>query len=254
MGKVHPRGEVSVYFFFLTFSIFYLLFTSLRPFAERGMARHFPFLLFLVTLTGLIKNETVLSRSPVDAKGGKEGKKSDDKDFIIYKSGADNHRPVPQTNEETGRQTSSSGRPDISPPAAGNVSQTVPASTITTSATKTTETISRKPTSFCEFAPSKNIHYDVCKDSPWMGCVGRNDGKMHTGCIDVPGYEYDCLRGFCWSTCKNLGLGQEWCWLGGVFPSWIERMGKKILSEAPMTLSDARPNKTAEEKLRGYWN
>merc|ERR1712212_379916 len=224
MGKVHPRGEVSVYFFFLTFSIFYLLFTSLRPFAERGMARHFPFLLFLVTLTGLIKNETVLSRSPVDAKGGKEGKKSDDKDFIIYKSSADNHRPVPQTNEETGRWTSSSGRSDISPPAAGNVSQTVPAWTITTSATKATE---RKPTSFCEFAPSKNIHYDVCKDSPWMGCVARNDGKMHIGCLDVPGYEYDCLRGFCWSTCKNLGLGQEWCWLGEVFPSWIERMGKK---------------------------
>ena len=96
---------------------------------------------------------------------------------------------------ETGRRTSSSGRPDISPPAAGNVSQTVPASTITTSATKTTETISRKPTSFCEFAPSKNIHYDVCKDSPWMGCVARNDGKMHIGCLDVPGYEYDCLRG-----------------------------------------------------------
>merc|ERR1712212_199647 len=209
MGKVHPRGEVSVYFFFLTFSIFYLLFTSLRPFAERGMARHFPFLLFLVTLTGPIKNETVLSRSPVDAKGGKEGKKSDDKDFIIYQSGADNHRPVPQTNE------------------AGNVSQTVPASTITTSAIKTPDTISRKPTSFCEFAPSKNIHYEVCKDSPWMGCVTRNDGKMHIGCINVPGYEYDCLRGFCWSTCRNLGLGQEWCWLGEVFPSWIERMGKK---------------------------
>ena len=176
------------------------------------MAGHFRFLFLIATLV-FVLNEAVISKSTDNENGGKGNK---NENFIVskivandpdHRARAGKHRPIQDDGKIELHQKLHKKEQLIdkfNPPKqffsiSGKETER-PGILTTVETISTTTTLKFSPPSannVCEFAPSQsqNGHYEVCKHAPWLGCVGRKDGKMHAGCTDVTGYEYDCLRG-----------------------------------------------------------